>query len=83
MDFYRIWASNLGVQWGSVGGPSGDFLALEAVLDPRWPHIPPRPLQDLPKTPPRHRFKGFWSLLGWISKRFWILSGLILKGFGL
>ena len=48
----------MGVRRGSVGGPSGDFLALGAVLDPRWPPYPSkspsRPAQD-PSKPPFER----------------------------
>ena len=55
--------SDLGVAGGSVGGPSGNFLATFWLLGPSWPPKPPR-------TPPRS-FLGqilasILNDLGWI-----------------
>ena len=68
----------MGVRRGSVGGPLGVFLALGAILGPRCLQDLTKSLPDPPKTSPRHRFKGFLSLLGWIFQGFWSLLGLLL-----
>ena len=48
--FWTIWASKMRGPRGSVGGPSGYFLALGAVFGPNWPQeasrIPPRSLLE-------------------------------------